>query len=316
MSMLSGIFTTRQKAKGSTPAPGLYAFTSATFSAGGATGPEGPSLTQARTGLTGTGVDAWKNNTSYFNTSNGIQIWTVPTTGNYTIEARGAQGATPSVTGELGANGALMRGNFSLTQGQIIYILVGQQGQSLGYTAGGGGGSFVATGASIATSNPLIVAGGGGGGGSSGGVGRPGVVGINGEPSSGYGGASGTAGTNGNGGAGTNGGWGESGAGFFTNSTSTKSVWSTTRTADSILSFRNGGRGAAPWPAFTSASCVSAGGGFGGAGGGGCNGGGGGGGYSGGAGGGGGAGSFNSGTNQSNIPAAGIGAGQVTITLL
>jgi hypothetical protein len=294
----------------------LYSFTDATFTPGTKTGPDGPSLTEARAGLTSTGSDSWKNNTSYFNVSSGIQLWTVPETGTYRIEAWGAQGGTCTTTGEAGGLGARMRGDFSLTQGQIIYILVGQRGQGLGYTAGGGGGSFVATGSSIATATALLVAGGGGGGGNSGGVGRPGVTGNNGDPAQGYGGTSGVAGTSGNGGSGTNGGWGESGAGFLSNSTSTKSVWGTTRTASSILSFRNGGLGAAPWPASTASSCVSAGGGFGGGGGGGCNGGGGGGGYSGGAGGGGGAGSFNTGTTPSNSSNIKSGNGQVTITKL
>ena len=54
---------------------GLYAFVSATFTTGGNTGPDGPSLTTARSGLTTTGApDSWKNNTSFFNTSNGIQV--------------------------------------------------------------------------------------------------------------------------------------------------------------------------------------------------------------------------------------------------
>lgn len=295
---------------------GLYEFITATFTTGGNTGPDGPSLTSARSGLIVTSApDTWKNNTAFFNTSNGIQLWTVPASGIYRIEASGARGANCTSTGEAGGLGARMRGEFSLTSGQLIYILVGQVGQARSHTAGGGGGTFVATGSSIGSATPLIVAGGGGGGGNSGGNGRPGDTGQNGNPAQGYGSTSGIAGTSGNGGSGSNGGWGESGAGFLSDSTSVKSVWSVTRNSNSILSFRNGGRGAEP-DASTDGSCVSAGGGFGGAGGGGCNGGGGGGGYSGGAGGGGGGGSFNSGASQTNSSGVNNGPGQVVITRL
>ena len=64
-----------------TSGAGLYDFTTATFTSGGATAQNGPSLTQARDGLTGPEVSTWKNNTEFFNTTNGIQLWTVPANG-------------------------------------------------------------------------------------------------------------------------------------------------------------------------------------------------------------------------------------------
>lgn len=103
--------------------PGLYEFTTAIFTPGGASAQNGPSLSQAISGLTGTGVDAWKNNTAYFNTTNGIQLWTVPATGTYTIEAFGAQGGSSG--SRIGGKGTRMSGNFTLTEGEIIRILVG-----------------------------------------------------------------------------------------------------------------------------------------------------------------------------------------------
>jgi hypothetical protein len=147
--------------------PQLYAFTSATFTPGGATFRTGPSLTQARTGLTGSGVDAWKNNTSFFNTDNGIQIWTVPATGTYQIDCYGAQGGDGGVgsTGAAG-RGARMSSPFNLTEGEIIRLVVGQQGwtQTNGWGGGtGGGGSFVWR--PSFTTFPMIAAGAGGGGG-------------------------------------------------------------------------------------------------------------------------------------------------------
>ena len=53
-----------------------------------------------------------------------------------------------------------MIGTFSLSKGEIISILVGQEGgiNSVSYSSGGGGGTFVVRG----SSTPLIIAGGGG----------------------------------------------------------------------------------------------------------------------------------------------------------
>jgi hypothetical protein len=88
--------------------------------------------------------------------------WVVPATGAYQILAKGAQGCAYS--GLNGGRGASMQGVFSLTAGQTLSILVGQQpcATTIVYP-GGGGGSFVALGASYTTATPLIVAGGGGG---------------------------------------------------------------------------------------------------------------------------------------------------------
>lgn len=138
------------------PGLALYAFTNATFTPGTQVGKTGPDLATARTGLTGTGTDTWKTNTAYFNTSSGIQLWTVPTSGIYRIEVWGAQGgAGIGGGGYSGGFGARMRGDFVLTAGVVIKILVGQTGD-VSY-GGGGGMTAVATN----TNTPLIVAGGG-----------------------------------------------------------------------------------------------------------------------------------------------------------
>jgi len=93
----------------------------------------------------------------------GIQYWTVPSTGTYTIEAIGASGVANSAhTGQTPGKGMRVRSDFSLTAGQVIKILVGQQGtssESLNEGTGGSGGSFVA----LNDDTPLIVAGGGSG---------------------------------------------------------------------------------------------------------------------------------------------------------
>jgi hypothetical protein len=117
----------------------------------------GPTLNQLITnGVTSTDDTSWKNNTAFLNvTSTGIILWTVPSTGMYRIEIWGARGGNQSSGNYPGGYGARMRGDFSLNVGQVLKILVGQQGGAS--YAGGGGGTFVATDMNI----PLIVAGGG-----------------------------------------------------------------------------------------------------------------------------------------------------------
>ena len=96
--------------------------------------------------------------------SNGIQQWTVPQDGIYTIDAYGAQGGYSSYNGYEGGEGARMRGDFTLAEGTILKILVGQEGEDQYYDCGGGGGTFVTT----ATNTPLVIAAGGGGASASG----------------------------------------------------------------------------------------------------------------------------------------------------
>jgi alpha-tubulin suppressor-like RCC1 family protein len=224
-------------------------------------------------------------NTS-FGATGAIQTFTVPVNGTYQIEAWGADGGQ----GEYGTPGvgARMRGDFVLTAGTQLKILVGQKGGDddgvKGYGAGSGGGTFV-----VNSNVPLIVAGGGGGSGYS-----DTYDGMNGSTStSGTGGNGGYAGgTDGSGGegSGSTSDWGgPGGAGFSGNGGVGYDQ------VTDPQSFLNGGKGGIGYGAD---------GGFGGGGnsGGGA---GGGGGYSGGGGandyeGGGGGGSYNAGTNQSN----------------
>ncbi|MDC0309358.1 glycine rich domain-containing protein, partial [bacterium] len=90
----------------------------------------------------------------------GIQEWTVPVTGTYTIEVWGAAGGGNN-SRTIGGKGARMKGTFSLTVGDVLKILVGQKGPNTtdSYNAGGGGGSFVIKG----TNTILVIAAGGGG---------------------------------------------------------------------------------------------------------------------------------------------------------
>ena len=298
--------------------PGLYDFTTAIFTPGGASAQNGPTLVQAISGLTGTSVDTWKNNTAYFNTTNGIQLWTVPVTGTYTIEAFGAQGGSSG--SRIGGKGVRMSGNFTLTQGEIIRILVGQQGQTGGHSqntnqfvSAGGGGTFVVRTPYNTTGSILVIAGGGGGSAENTWTvadGRPALITTDGN---GNGNLSG-GGTGGNGGTGDV--YGGPGAGFLGNG-ATPSGTLASEVSQAFVNGGTGGRNARTWggPEIY--------GGFGGGGGGGSLAAGGGGGYSGGGAGvwsspqqGGGGGSYNSGTSQSNQQDSRTGNGQVTITLV
>jgi len=88
----------------------------------------------------------------------------VPCTGDYQIKAVGAAGGydNHAKSSQYRGRGARMIGTFSLCKGEIIQILVGQEGGiniNYDYGSGGGGGTFVVRG----SNTPLIIAGGGGG---------------------------------------------------------------------------------------------------------------------------------------------------------
>ena len=244
--------------------------------------------------------------------SHGIQIWSVPVTGRYIIEASGASGAngTDSIQSEwrIGGLGAKMEGTFALAKGTKLKILIGQEGhRSADFgdrPGGGGGGTFV----TLLDDTPLIIAGGGGGGGA------PKKHFEDGDPGQVIENGTRCGGTGGNGGKPCNADTGEvdpgifsgGGAGLKGNGRGSGGL------INNSLSFINGGTGG---------KCPVSNGGFGGgsfgfvAGGGG-------GGYSGGgvvgsssSGVAGGGGSYNIGTNQQNEAGVNKGDGKVIITL-
>jgi len=265
-----------------TNASQIYSFTTA-----GASGINGPSTTQLAAEYNGTSLSGSVTSGAH----NGYQKWTVPATGTYFIEATGARGGIqPKYPTQFG-RGTFMRGEFNLTSGQELTIVVGQAGAdnpTYDGGTGGGGGTFV-----IADNNntPLIVAGGGGGqGGDT--YGQNALLSSNGG--NGHGNEQG--GTNGSGGIGNHGGGGGfdgNGSGtFFGTSFSFGLVG-----GDGNIDGGFGGGGGAPGASYDQ--------------------GGGGGGYSGGGGSnserGGGGGSFNSGNNQFNIEGFGDTNGSVRI---
>jgi hypothetical protein len=264
-----------------------------------------------------------------------IENFTVPSgITSITIQALGAQGGTVgSYTGGLGAS---MQGTFTVTAGQVLKVLAGQQGTQGSYSsAGGGGGSFVTTN----SNSPLIIAGGGGGA-MSGYNGKPGLTTTSGGTSTGT--ESGGAGSNGGGGGGAssygsaggggllgNGGncsygsYGANGGAGGNGSNGGNAASGTIVSNSGGLSFTNGGTGGTG-TGYTGTNLGDGGFGGGGAGGSGNDCGGGGGGYSGGAGSGwdgsdylgGGGGSYilSTATNQSSSSGVQSGNGQVKIT--
>jgi len=235
----------------------------------------------------------------------------------------GAQGGTYNSTGTqptyVGGKGAYMEGNFTVTPGDTLKILVGQQGESIpNGNSGGGGGTFVWIHDSL---NPLIIAGGGGGGGYDyegidATITTDGTVGN----TAGNPGGTGTPGTGGNGAS-------KGGCGWYTNGGDFNSGYiSCIIGCGADPGWVYGGKRPLEGGAGGCSMAVTVGnGGFGGGSGAGgaCTtsyGAGGGGGYSGGVGcyrtlaGGGGGGSFNSGTNQVNIPGYQYGNGFVIIS--
>jgi len=287
------------------------------FTTCGTSGRTGPSQGSCDTNYSGTTLE------SLVNVTGGIQNWTVPETGTYTIEVWGAEsGSGTYQLTEATGKGAYMSGEFSLVSGQIISIAVGQKGQDTtgaSYNGpGGGGGSFVVNG-----DNPLIIAGGGGASGAYSGYssgtthyGQNATITANGSSSF----RGGAGGTNGLGGTTTSQYTyaAASGGGFSGNGVNGGSYPGSA--GGGGLSYLNGLTGGARSTSFTQGGD----GGFGGGGGGTPIAGAGGGGYSGGAGsaftantqsdGGGGGGSVNNGTNQNNIAGVGVGDGLVTIT--
>jgi len=208
-----------------------------TFTNAGATGRFGPTQAQINTSYAGTSLaGAVTINATY----QGIQEWTVPAAGTYSIEAFGAKGGNSSDYSLVGGQGARMKGEFQVNANQVLKILVGQLGGDVSQYkgSGGGGGTFVVK----IDNTPLIIAGGGSGGGGNNNPanGQPGLTGTSGGAGSYQNQFPG--GTNGSGGsAGTGGGGGGGYSGDGTISTTTNASYGLQVTHG--LSFLNGGVG-------------------------------------------------------------------------
>ena len=117
----------------------------------GKNGPVGPDLNAC----INTYNTAWSKNKALFNVDDGIQKLTIPKTGIYEINAKGA--------GYNKSSGACILGRFELLQGDILQVVVGQIANSYQSIKAGNGGTFVVKGHSQWSLKPLIIAGGAGG---------------------------------------------------------------------------------------------------------------------------------------------------------
>ncbi len=143
-----------------------------------------------------------------YNYTGALQTQTITTAGTYAVVAFGAQGgaAQSPVSSTAGGLGAEVGGAFVFKAGDVVSILVGQQGLSA-RSGGGGGGSFV-------VANGLNVIAAGGGGSVLGDAGTGGSASSAAHAGNSSGGA---AGAPGDGGGGGGGGVGGGGGGYLNN---------------------------------------------------------------------------------------------------
>lgn len=269
---------------------GLYSFAEFDFTSGGKVGRFGPTRNQMLAAYD-TVQNSWLLEQEFFDVIGGRQFWTVPATGIYRLAGLGARGGfNNNVSGtRFGGLGGQIQGNFALTEGHKIEILVGQRPDTFSNSetctgASGGGATMAEVNANFSVPEPILLIAGGGGG-----AGRGGVAATQGRNNANFQSFNGFSGdgTANNGAAGANGFGGGAGAGCVVSSGGGAGLFGNGTSAGS-----NGGSGGIALqetaigglPGFFTNS-VDSGGGFGG-GGGGERGGGGGGGYSGGGGGG------------------------------
>jgi hypothetical protein len=149
----------------------LYQFISHTFTTAGKNGPNGPTLAEIKSAYSGV---IWAQNSEFLNmTTQGIQEWKVPITGNYRIRCIGA-GVPYTSSNDPNGRSEFQKGmdatiTTTLKKDEVIMILVGQQPKlsSSFELTGGAGGSFVVKN-TLKSPIAIIVAGGGGGRGNGG----------------------------------------------------------------------------------------------------------------------------------------------------
>lgn len=230
------------------PSTNIYSFFSFDFTTVGKEGRFGPSLSEFLSGYD-TVANPWLLNTNFYNTSTnnpGVQYWMVPTTGNYRITAKGAQGSNPFGNG---GRGAVIQGDFALTKGDKYMILVGQVAPNAGQediSSSGGGATWMVkyTGTTATIADILLVA--GGGGGSSTDTPDTAHASTSTVANAGKFTEGGAAGTGGNGGLQGDGGSNGAGGGFFTDGYSDFGI-TTNGGGKSFLSGGLGGESNATW---------------------------------------------------------------------
>lgn len=148
----------------------------------GATGKNGPTLSQIQTSYNGSWISSYITST----TVPGVQTFTVPFTATYTFSTASARGGygyfkNAGLTYAFYPypnrnNGVVISGSIDLSAGEILYIVIGQHGEdsqniysrpnytSYIYCGGGGGGTYIFRNALNAANFVMVVGGGGGDG--------------------------------------------------------------------------------------------------------------------------------------------------------
>ncbi len=158
----------------------VYAFSSITFTPAGASGREGPTLSQALAYYEGIGSNPWVQDPAFFDViGNGtqvrrlcvgacqtmhaarkdgscmflpshccmtccscaLQVWVVPQTATYAFALAGAAGGGATNYDTAGGAGAALAASVRLARLDLVYLVVGQQGVNALY--GGGGGALL-----------------------------------------------------------------------------------------------------------------------------------------------------------------------------
>jgi hypothetical protein len=135
-----------------------FAGTTYSFTNAGATGYNGPTQAQVNSAYTSTTLAGLVTVTTQ-----GIQEFTIGTSGNYSFSIAGAHGAASTgASNTRGGRSVVITATRYISSGTKIYVVVGQAGIANTLNGGGGGASFVRIGSGTDNTN-LIVAGGGGG---------------------------------------------------------------------------------------------------------------------------------------------------------
>lgn len=96
------------------------------FSTCGASGPNGPTQAQCNNAYRNTNISVVVEKDGSLK---GVQMWRVPFTRVYTISAYGAAGGKGAKNHNQRSHGIFMSGVFHLQKDELLYILVGQQGE-------------------------------------------------------------------------------------------------------------------------------------------------------------------------------------------
>uniref|UniRef100_A0A8C9V6S8 Tyrosine-protein kinase receptor n=1 Tax=Scleropages formosus TaxID=113540 RepID=A0A8C9V6S8_SCLFO len=96
------------------------------FTSCGASGPQGPTQAQCDSAYRNTNVSVTVGKEGPLR---GVQMWRVPATNHYMISAYGAAGGKGAKNHNKRSHGVFISAIFPLEKGDIIYILVGQQGE-------------------------------------------------------------------------------------------------------------------------------------------------------------------------------------------